>query len=143
MNKAERNKQKLRDKLIVGQANAKIQQAAQEGYNNGHSDGFFNAVAILLFSVMETTNYKRNGLRKIWSKTLAISECLEIPETNLTMDDIKYALLEEASIVTDPEFVKDADKFLKECGGDVTDPKYRAIVEAAMKKYYEISKDGE
>lgn len=143
MNKAERNKQKLRDKLIVGQANAKIQQAAKIAYDEGHSAGFFNAVAILLFSVMEVTNYKSNGLRKIWSKTLDISECLEIPETNLTMDDIKYALLEEASIVTDPEFAKVADEYLKQCGGKVTDPKYRAIVDAAMKKYEEISKDGE
>lgn len=137
MNKAERNKQKLRDKLLVGQANAKIQQAAQIAYDEGHSHGFHNALAIILFAVMECTNYKRDGLRKIWSKTLTIAEALEVPETHLTIDDIKYALLEEADIITDPGFAEIGNGYLRECGGKVTDPKYRAIVDAAMQKYEE------
>ena len=107
--------------------------AVDTSYEMGHRNGFYNCLTIMLYAVMESTNYKHNGLMKIWNKTLDITEALLMPETGLKPEDIMLALADEAGIVVDEAHVKKARKIALEKGTNNQD--YRKVVEDAVKLY--------
>ena len=108
-------------------------KAIDVAYEMGHRNGFYNCLTIMLYAVMESTNYKHNGLMKIWNKTLDITEALLMPETGLKPEDIMLALADEAGIVVDEAHVKKARKIALEKGTNNQD--YRKVVEDAVKLY--------
>lgn len=105
-------------------------KAIDVAYEMGHRNGFYNCMAIMMYSVMECTNYKHNGLMKIWNKTLDITEALLDPKTGLKPEDIMIALAEEAGIVVDEASVKRARRIALEKGTNNQD--YRQVVEDAI-----------
>lgn len=112
----------------------KTNKAVDVSYDMGHKNGFYNCLTIMMYSIMESTNYKHNGLMKIWNKTLDITEAMLMPETGLTNDDIVLALAEEANIIVDPEHLKRARRAVQENGGKAN-AEYKQIVEEALVKY--------
>lgn len=111
----------------------KTNKAVDVSYDMGHRNGFYNCLTIMMYSIMESTNYKHNGLMKIWNKTLDITEAMLMPETGLTSDDIVLALAEEANIIVDPEHLKRARRAVQ----NNDDKAYKQIVEEALVKYRE------
>lgn len=112
----------------------KTDGAVTVAYNKGHHDGFVNCLTIMMYSIMKCTNYKQNGLLKIWNKTLDITEALTMEL--LTAEDIMLALASEGGIVADALGVKEARKALEKTDGK-PNPEYKKIIEEAMKRYEE------
>lgn len=108
--------------------------AVTVAYNKGHHDGFVNCLTIMMFSIMECTNYKQNGLLKIWNKTLDITEALTMDL--LKAEDIMLALAAEGGIVADALGIDEARKALEKTGGK-PNPDYKKVVDDAMKRYEE------
>lgn len=111
--------------------NAQIEKA----YNKGHREGFTRGLAIWMFCTMECTNWKQNGLLKIWQKCQDVAEALEMPETGLIFEDLQLALAAEAGIVSDEISRKRAREALD---GNKPTKDYKAVVNEAMAKYEAI-----
>lgn len=111
--------------------------AVDVSYDMGHRNGFYNCLTIMMYSIMQCTNYKHNGLMKIWNKTLDVAEALQMPETGLKHEILVLALAEEAGIVVDEADVKRARRAVEKTNGKAN-PEYRKIVEEAMQRYAEI-----
>lgn len=111
--------------------------AVTTAYNTGHHDGFVNCLTIMMYSIMECTNYRQNGLMKIWNKTLDITEALTMHDiTGLTAEDIMLALAAEGGIVADALGIQEARKALEKTGGK-PNPDYKKVVDEAMARYAE------
>lgn len=130
MGKKKTSSQREREAALNDFRNKK---AIDTAYDMGHRNGFYNCLTIMMYSIMESTNYKHNGLMKIWNKTLDITEAMLMPETGLTSDDIVLALAEEANIIVDPEHLKRARRAVQ----NNDDKAYKQIVEEALVKYRE------
>lgn len=115
----------------------KTDLAISTSYDLGHRNGFYNCLTIMMYSIMQCTNYKHNGLMKIWNKTLDVAEALQMPETGLKHEILVLALAEEAGIVVDEADVKRARRAVEKTNGKAN-PEYRKIVEEAMQRYAEI-----
>lgn len=134
MGKKKTSSQREREAALNDFRNKK---AIDTAYDMGHRNGFYNCLTIMMYSIMECTNYKHNGLMKIWNKTLDITEAMLMPETGLTNDDIVLALAEEANIIVDPEHLKRARRAVEKTNGK-SNPEYREIVEECMQRYKEL-----
>ena len=107
MGKSKKTSQRQREAALN---KMRTDKAIDVAYDMGHRNGFYNCLTIMMYSIMKSTNYKHNGLMKIWNKTLDIAEALQMPELGLTHEDIVLALAEEAGIVVDEADVKRARK---------------------------------
>ncbi|MBQ2431713.1 MAG: hypothetical protein IIV02_00610 [Peptococcaceae bacterium] len=128
MGKSKITSQKQREAALNDFRNKKAIDAA---YDMGHRNGFYNCLTIMMYSIMESTNYKHNGLMKIWNKTLDITEALHMPGLELTHEDIVLALAEEAGIVVDETEVKKARRAKGKA-------EHQKIVEEVMERYTAI-----
>lgn len=114
---------------------AMINAQINKAYDAGHKEGFTRGLTIWLYCTMEVTNWKQNGLLKIWQKCQDVAEALEMPETGLIFEDLQLALAAEAGIVSDEISRKKAREVLD---GNKPTKDYKAVVEEAMAKYEAI-----
>ena len=128
MGKKQKTSQRQREAALNDFRN---RMAVDTAYEIGHKNGFYNCLTIMMYSIMQSTNYKHNGLMKIWNKTLDIAEALQMPELELTHEDIVLALAEEAGIVVDEAEVKRARKAKGKA-------EHQKIVEEVMQRYTAI-----
>ena len=128
MSKMKTSQKQREAALQAALVNAQINKA----YDSGHRDGFSRGLVIWLYCTMEVTNWKQNGLLKIWKKCQDVAEALEMPETGLVFEDMQLALAAEAGVVTDKESAKKAREALD---GNKPTKNYKAVIEEAMAKY--------
>ena len=128
MGKSKKTSQRQREAALN---KMRTDKAIDVAYDMGHRNGFYNCLTIMMYSIMKSTNYKHNGLMKIWNKTLDIAEALQMPELGLTHEDIVLALAEEAGIVVDEADVKRARKAKGKA-------EHQKIVEEVMQRYTAI-----
>lgn len=118
---------------------AMINERIIKAYDKGHKEGFERGLVIWLYCTMECTNWKQNGLLKIWQKCQDVAEALEMPETGLIFEDLQLALAAEAGIVPDETFRKKAREALD--GENKPTKDYKAVVAEAMAKYEAITSE--
>lgn len=119
--------------------NMYYREGYSNGYHRGKQEGFDRSLALFLFATMEVTNYRQNGLLKIWNRVVDISEALDIPETHLTMEDIYLCLAAEGGIVTD-EANRNQARLALDASNGKPDKNYHKVIDSAMKVYETIIK---
>lgn len=115
-------------------SSAAIHQSINMAYDQGRHDGFISCLTIMMYSIMETTNYRQNGLLKIWNRALDVTEALAMDEIELTETHIQLALAAEGGIVSDELSQEQAREALKRTNGK-PNKEYKQIVQDAMAKY--------
>ena len=124
------NKHNHHDELV----NEAMQQSIQLAFEQGRHDGFVHCLTIMMYAVMETTNYRQNGLLKIWNRALDITDALAREDVELTETDIQLALAAEGGIVSDELSQEQARAALKRTNGK-PNKEYKQVVQDAMVKY--------